>query len=45
LVMPRNNQPTCEAYSAGIGFGTDSIKSFQCVRSPITMIKDVTDLI
>ncbi|KAH7232748.1 hypothetical protein BKA59DRAFT_496841 [Fusarium tricinctum] len=33
LVMPRNNQPTCEAYSAGIGFGTDSIKSFQCTSA------------
>lgn len=45
LVYPKDNLPTCGTYTAGIGFGLQSIKSFACVRNPTLMIKDITNLI
>ncbi|CZS77861.1 unnamed protein product [Fusarium graminearum] len=33
LAYPKNNIPTCLGYTAGIGFGLSSIKSFACTAS------------
>lgn len=33
LAYPKNNIPTCLGYTAGIGFGLSSIKSFACVSN------------